>query len=177
MPNIARPCHGLAEPLDHAHPRGRQGRALDTHQLTEAKQGKFRYTIGPYSDPVLRVPPGDRVVVETRDAFEGAVRTEQDLPSRVLRMPFVNPQNGPIMVEGAEKGDVLAVCIESMSPRGPNPRGTCCRIPQSGALSGNSLTLLLASDLPEIGRKVDVDEQGVHRSKRVTLPHRRTSAR
>lgn len=121
--------------------------------------------------------PGDRVVVETRDAFEGVVRTEQDLLSRVLRMPFVNPRNGPNMVEGAEEGDVLAVYIESMSPRGPNPRGTCCWIPQSGALSGNSLTLLLAANLPEIVRKVDVDEQGVYRSKRVTLPHRRTSAR
>ncbi len=33
-------------------------------------------------------------------------------------MPFVNPQNGPIMIEGAEAGDALAVHIESMLPRG-----------------------------------------------------------
>jgi acetamidase/formamidase len=99
-----------------------QGRAPETHELTEAVQGKYHYTIGPYSDPVLKIRPGDRVVVETRDAFEGKVKTEQDLPSRVLSMPFVNPQNGPIMVEGASKGDVLAVYIEKMSPRGANPR-------------------------------------------------------
>jgi len=79
-----------------------QGRTPDAHALTEAKQGKYHYTIGPYSDPVLRVRPGDRVVVETRDASESAVKTEQDLSSRVLTTPFVNPQNGPIMVEGAE---------------------------------------------------------------------------
>ncbi len=115
-----------------------QGRTPDTHSLTEAKQGTYHYTIGPYSDPVLHVKPGDRVVVETRDAFEGAVKTEQDLPSKVLRMPFVNPQNGPIVVEGAERGDVLAVYIESMAPRGPNPRGTCAMIPQFGALSGRT---------------------------------------
>src|SRR5580698_5903588 len=38
-----------------------------THHLTEAKQGLFHYTIGPYSQPVLTVRPGDRIVVETRD--------------------------------------------------------------------------------------------------------------
>lgn len=149
-----------------------QGQIGATHALTEVKQGKYHFTIGPYSDPVLAVRPGDRVVVETRDAFGGAVKTEQDLPSRVLKMPFVNPQNGPIMVEGAEKGDVLAVYIESMLPRGPNPSGTCCMIPQFGAMSGTALTALLAEALPEIVRKVDVDEKGVYWSKRVTLPYR-----
>jgi acetamidase/formamidase len=148
------------------------GRTAATHQLGEAQQGRYHYTIGPYSEPVLSVRPGDRVVVETRDAFEGAVKTEQDLPSRVLRMPFVNPQNGPIVVEGAEQGDVLAVYIESIAPRGPNPRGTCAMIPQFGALSGTSLTALLADSLPEIVRKIDVDEDGVYWSKRVTLPYR-----
>jgi acetamidase/formamidase len=148
------------------------GRTATTHQLGEARQGRYHYTIGPYSEPVLNVRPGDRVVVETRDAFEGAVKTPQDLPSRVLRMPFVNPQNGPILVEGAERGDVLAVYIESIAPRGPNPRGTCAMIPQFGALSGTSLTALLADSLPEIVRKIDVDEDGVYWSPRVTLPYR-----
>jgi acetamidase/formamidase len=149
-----------------------QGRTPDTHLLTEARQGTYHYTIGPYSQPVLQVRPGDRVVVETRDAFEGKVKTAQDLPSKVLNMPFVNPQNGPIVVEGAEKGDVLAVYIESMAPRGANPRGTCAMIPQFGALSGTSLTALLADSLPEIVRKIDVDEDGVYWSKRITLPYR-----
>ena len=149
-----------------------QGRTAITHALTEAVQGKFHYTIGPYTDPVLTVKPGDRVVVETRDAFDGKVKTAQDLPSKVLTMPFVNPQNGPIMVEGARPGDVIAVYIESMLPRGPNPRGTCCMIPQFGALSGTSFTALLAESLPEIVRKIDVDEDGVYWSPRVTLPYK-----
>ena len=149
-----------------------QGRAAVTHQLTEAKQGKFHFTIGPYTDPVLEAKPGDRVVVDTRDAFDGKVHTEQDLPTSVLTMPFVNPQNGPIMVEGAQPGDVVAVYIESMAPRGPNPRGTCAMIPQFGALSGTAFTALLADSLPEIVRKIDVDEKGVYWSPRVTLPYR-----
>jgi len=149
-----------------------QGRAPETHELTEAAQGTYHYTIGPYSEPVLQVRPGDRIVVETRDAFEGKIRKEGDLPSRVLKLPFVNPQNGPIMVEGAEPGDALAVHIESMLPRGDNPRGTCCMIPHFGALSGTAFTALLAEPLPETVRKVDVDERGVYWSKRVTLPYR-----
>ena len=136
------------------HTRGvAHGNVGITHELTEARQGKYHFTIGPYTDPVLSIQPGDRVVVQTRDAFDGRVKTEQDLPSKVLKMPFVNPQNGPIIVEGAEKGDVLAVYIESMAPRGENPRGTCAMIPQFGALSGTSLTALLADSLPEIVRK------------------------
>jgi acetamidase/formamidase len=87
------------------------GRVGTTHELTEAKQGTYHFTMGPYSQPVLHVKPGDRIVVETRDAFGGAVKTEQDLPSKVLKMPFVNPQNGPIMIEGAEPGDAIAVHI------------------------------------------------------------------
>ena len=52
-----------------------------THKLTEDVQGTYIYTMGPYSDPVMHIKPGDRVIVETRDAFEGAIKTEQDKPS------------------------------------------------------------------------------------------------
>lgn len=155
------------------HRRGSaRGRVQTTHELTEARQGKFHFTIGPYTEPVLTIQPGDRVVVQTRDAFDGKVRSPGDLPSRVLTMPFVNPQNGPIVIQGAEKGDVIAVHIESMLPRGDNPRGTCAMIQQFGALSGTSFTALLAESLPEIVRKIDVDEEGVYWSPRVTLPYR-----
>jgi amidase len=146
-------------------------RVAVTHQLTEAVQGKYHYTIGPYSDPALSVRPGDRIVVETRDAFEGAIQTEQDMPTQKLRMPFLNPQNGPIMIEGAEKGDVVAVHIESMVPRGHNPRGTCCMIPEFGALTGTAHTATLNAPLPEKVRKIHLDEKSVFWSDRVTLPY------
>ena len=87
-------------------------------------------------------------------------------------MPFVNPQNGPIMVEGAEKGDTLAVYIESMEPRGDNPRGTCAMIPEFGALTGTSVTATLNQPLPERVRKVNLDAELVYWSDRVTLPYR-----
>lgn len=148
------------------------GQVSTTHTLTEALQGTYHYTIGPYSEPVLHVAPGDRIVVETRDAFEGKVQTTQDLPTQVLRMPFVNPQNGPIMIAGAEPGDALAVYIEAMAPRGANPRGTCCMIPEFGALTGTAYTATLNTPLPELVRKIDLDEQHVYWSPRVTLPYK-----
>ena len=154
------------------HTRGvAKGQRGVTHELTEERQGTFHYTIGPYSQPVLNIKPGDRVVVDTRDAFDGKIQTEQDMPSKLCQMPFLNPQNGPIMIEGAEKGDVIAVHIETMLPRGANPRGTCCLIPRFGALTGTDATATLNEPLPEITRKIDVDEQGVYWSKRITLPY------
>jgi acetamidase/formamidase len=149
-----------------------QGREPETHHLTEEKQGRYHYTMGPYSDPVLHIRPGDVVVVETKDAFEGKIRSEQDRPTEKLQMPFLNPQNGPIMVEGAEKGDALAVYIESMVPRGPNPRGTCCMIPEFGGLTGTYYTATLNDPLPERVRKIHLDEHWVHWSDRVKLPYR-----
>jgi acetamidase/formamidase len=142
------------------------------HHLTEEMQKTYHYTIGPYSQPVLHVKPGDRVVVETRDAFEGKIKEETDKPSEVLKVPFLNPQNGPIMIEGAEKGDVVAVYIEKMAPRGDDPHGFCCMIPNFGGLTGTDYTALLNEPLPEVVRKIRIDEENVYWSKRNTLPYK-----
>ena len=143
-----------------------------THNLTEKVQGNYHYTMGPYSKPVMHIKPGDTVVVETRDAFEGKIQKETDKPTQKLEMPFLNPQNGPIMIEGAEKGDAVAVYIESMVPRGENPRGTCCMIPEFGALTGTSYTATLNDPLPEKVRKINLDEKNVYWSDRITLPYK-----
>lgn len=87
------------------------GRVGKTHQLTEARQGSYQYVYGPHAAPALTIAPGDVVVAETLDAFGGAIKSVNDKPSEKLTFPFVNPQNGPIAVEGAEKGDVLAARI------------------------------------------------------------------
>ncbi len=143
------------------------GKTGKTHMLTEEQQAEFHFTIGPYSKPVLNVAPGDRIVVDTRDAFSGRIKTEADKPSEKIRLPFANPQNGPIMIEGAEPGDALAVHIEDMVPRGEQPRGTCALIPEFGALTGTYYTATLNRPLPEIVRKILVDETTVHWSDKV----------
>ncbi len=143
-----------------------------THELTEAKQGKYQYVYGPYAEPVLRVRPGDTVVAETQDAFEGKITSERDRPSEVLNFPFLNPNCGPIAVEGAEKGDALAVRILSIRPRGPQPVGTTALIPEFGGLVGTASTALLNEPLPERVKKMEVTEEGgVRYDGRITLPY------
>lgn len=146
------------------------GQAGSRHQLHEADQGEFHYVYGPYTEPVLRIDPGDVVEIETLDAFGGAIKTEDDLPSGVLNMPFVNPQNGPIAVEGAEKGDVLAVHIHSIMPRGPQPAGTTALIPSFGALVADA-NLMLNPAIEEQVKKMEVTPDGIKFSDRITLPY------
>ena len=147
-----------------------KGKAGQTHKLTEKEQGEYCYVYGPYAKPVLRVKPGDVIVAETEDAFGGKIKQESDSPSALLNFPFLNPQNGPIAVEGAEKGDVLAVHIQSIKPRGEQPIGTTALIPEFGGLVGTTHTALLNDPLPERVKKMEVTEKGV-RFNNITLPY------
>jgi amidase len=147
-----------------------RGKPGERHQLTEKAQGEFHYVYGPYSTPVMRVKPGDIVEVETLDAFGGAIKSEADLPSKVLNMPFVNPQNGPIAIEGAQKGDVLAVYVSSLLPRGPQPAGTTALIPDFGGLVASS-ALMLNAPIAERVKKMEVTPDGVKFSDKITLPY------
>jgi len=140
------------------------------HELTEARQGRYHYVYGAYAEPVLEIAPGDVVVAETLDAFSGKITSERDRPSEKLAYPYLNPQNGPIRVRGAEPGDTLAVHIHSVVPRGPQPVGTTALIPEFGGLVGTANTAMLNAPLPETVRKVRVDETSVYWSERVTLP-------
>lgn len=144
---------------------------MKAHHLTEKVQGQYHYTIGPYSEPVLRVKPGDSVTVETLDAFGGKVKNEKTKPSRVLEFPNVNPLNGPIFVEGAEKGDALKIQIRSIKPRGPQPRGTTCLLPFFGGLSSTQKSPTLQDPLPEIVHKVNITEKEVSWSRRIRFPY------
>ncbi|RPJ20780.1 MAG: acetamidase, partial [Desulfobacteraceae bacterium] len=144
---------------------------MRTHHLTEKIQGRYHYTIGPYSEPVLTVKPGDSVTVETLDAFGGKVKNEKTKPSRVLEFPNVNPLNGPIVVEGAEKGDALKIQIRSIKPRGPQPRGTTCLLPLFGGLSSTQKSPSLQDPLPEIVHKVRITEKEVSWSRRIRFPY------
>ncbi|MEG9248630.1 acetamidase/formamidase family protein [Arthrobacter sp. Soc17.1.1.1] len=68
--------------------------------------------------PVLRVAPGDRVIVESLDARGHLER--QPTPGAVTPYRFPDRQGhaltGPIEVAGAQPGDVLAVRFESLEP-------------------------------------------------------------
>ena len=61
-------------------------------------------------EPVVEVDPGDTVVYETRDAFDGQLNgrsTAEDVGN--LDLGPVHPLTGPVYVKGAEQGDLLEI--------------------------------------------------------------------
>ena len=149
-----------------------KGKPGDSYAITEESQGQYHYVYGPFAKPVLKVDPGSVISAETHDAFEGKIKFETDKPSEILKFPFLNPQNGPIYVNGAEKGDTLAVYIKSIVPRGPQPVGTTCLITEFGGLVATGDTALLNPPLPERVKKVEVTlEGGIKWSDKLTLPY------
>jgi acetamidase/formamidase len=108
----------------------------------------YSYVFNPYREPIVRVKPGDRVTIHTDDAFESRITEKEDLPSRALATAkFLNPQTGPIHVEGAEPGDTLAVRIESIAPT--RDFAVSALIPYFGGLTSTNLTRTLQEPLPE----------------------------
>ncbi|HVR73966.1 MAG TPA: acetamidase/formamidase family protein [Planctomycetota bacterium] len=78
------------------------------------------YEIDYRKPPVLHVKEGEVFEVETEDAASGRLRSAATLPTLENRPelghypPLVNPVAGPIHVEGARPGDLLAVTIEDI---------------------------------------------------------------
>src|SRR6266480_1026405 len=62
--------------------------------------------------PVLRVAPGERLILETLDALDGQItpRTTNEEVGHV-NLDVVHPLTGPVYVNGAEPGDLLEVHI------------------------------------------------------------------
>ncbi|PZG17881.1 acetamidase/formamidase family protein [Nonomuraea aridisoli] len=69
--------------------------------------------------PVVRCAPGDEVVMETRDAFDGQMGPDATLKTvEAPNLDLVHPLTGPVHVEGAEPGDLLEVEILEVVPDG-----------------------------------------------------------
>jgi amidase len=77
--------------------------------------GPLYYEFSRHNEPRLRIEPGDTVLVASEDALSGQIRSDADRRDKV-KMPYGNPLTGPIVVEGAEPGDALAVTIREIRP-------------------------------------------------------------
>ena len=115
---------------------------------------EFAWTFGGVP-PVRKVKPGDLLELWTEDAFGGKVREVDDLVSKVIDFPFVNPQTGPFFVEGAEPGDTLAMHFVSIEPS--RDWAASCTVPLFGALTSTHQTAMLQEPLPEVVWIYDVD--------------------
>jgi formamidase len=67
--------------------------------------------------PVIHARSGDRVVMQTRDAFDGQV-TPHSTAEEVGKLDLgpVHPLTGPVLVEDAEEGDLLEVRVVDIVP-------------------------------------------------------------
>jgi formamidase len=67
--------------------------------------------------PIVRCEPGDEVVLETRDAFDGQMHAQATLDIVAApNLDVVHPLTGPVYVQGAEPGDLLEVEILEIVP-------------------------------------------------------------
>jgi acetamidase/formamidase len=103
----------------------------------------------------MQVRPGDVLDLYTEDAFCGRIRSADDVASRSITYPFINPQTGPFYVEGAEPGDTLAIHLISVDPA--RDWGVSTTVPLFGALTSTKFTPTLQAPLPERTWIYDVD--------------------
>lgn len=102
---------------------------MTTHYLSKDAGGPG---ISATREPVLRIEPGqgDRITFETDDAAYAQLHEHHDMAE--LTAPL-NPVTGPVYVEGAEPGDVLAVTVHEITFPGG---GWSIYLPGVGALAG-----------------------------------------
>ena len=114
----------------------------------EVKPTGYNYVFSPYLEPLVKVKPGDDVFVYTDDAVESRIQTKDDLPKKVLsQVQFLNPQTGPIYVEGAEPGDTLAITIKDISFT--RDFAISAFIEYFGGLTSTPMTPFLQDPIPE----------------------------
>ncbi|UCE91913.1 MAG: acetamidase/formamidase family protein [Methanobacteriota archaeon] len=71
------------------------------------------YEFAAENEPAYHVDEGERVLIETQDAFSGQLTSSDQLFDDV-DMSAVNPATGPICVRGLSKGDTLCADLEDI---------------------------------------------------------------
>ncbi len=86
----------------------------------------------PAIKPVARAKPGDLIVVHTRDALDSKLNIKsQPKDVTAIDVNLIHPMTGPIYIEGAKRGDVLAIKLIDINP---NEYGYTTIIPGFGFL-------------------------------------------
>lgn len=92
--------------------------------------GRTIHRFSKKNKPAYRVSNGERVVVETKDAFSNLVKNSKTL-FEDLSMDDVNPATGPIEIMGLLAGETLCVSIEEIKCGG---KGVVMCSPELGVL-------------------------------------------
>lgn len=124
--------------------------------------GPLYYEFSRHNEPRLSIQPGETVLVESEDAFSGQIRTNEDRRDKTLK-PWGNPQTGPIVVEGAQPGDTLAVRIDDIQPA----NGQCA----TRTSDPNQLAQWLGGDCPHGTHVCPIHDGRIHWSDQITIPY------
>ena len=142
----------------------------------------YYYTFGP-NEPALTVKSGDTVVARTRDAGgfdEKMAPMPEEMKQRSASTLLCerNPQVGPVYVEGAEPGDMLAVTIQQIKLN--RDYAWSRHRSHFGSLTGEvpGKQLFLNDPIPEakfdwqldLGRNTGILELKSSRRKRIEIP-------
>lgn len=113
--------------------------------------------------PRATVKPGETIRVESEDALSGQIRTNQDRRDK-SKVPYSNPVAGPIFVEGAERGDYLAVTIHDIVPRDF----------QCSTYTGapRQLSEWLGADVPHGAHVCPIRDGQIYWNDHITIPYR-----
>jgi acetamidase/formamidase len=122
----------------------------------------LEYEFSRHREPRTRITPGETLIVESEDAFSGQIRTTDDRRDKCSQ-PRSNPLTGPILVEGAEPGDSLAVTIESIKPL----LGKCF----TRTSDPKQLCEWLGDDCPHGTRVCEIVDGAIRWNERISIPY------
>lgn len=121
------------------------------------KKGAPIYAMDKANPAIATAKDGDRLVFEAYDCFEDQITDEHGAFEK-LDWNRINPATGPVYVEGAEVGDILAVTIEKLDI---GDTATLFTGPDSGVM-GDELTENTIRRLPiengviKFSEKIDI---------------------
>ena len=146
---------------------------MDVIEYTPTRE-QLVYTFGGAS-PAMRIKPGAALRLWSEDAFNGVLRSVDDLSSEKVDLRYVNPQTGPFYVDGAEPGDALVLHLVSLEPA--RDWGASAAIPFFGGMTSTDRVVTLQDPLPDTTwiYELDRDRNTVtfaagHSDLRVDLP-------
>lgn len=138
--------------------------------MKEIRQpGMHSYVFSPYHESIARVEPGEVFAVYTKDALEDRIDSTELKPTEILG-DYLNPQTGPIWVEGAEPGDTLKVNILDIQPT--RDWAVSLFIPFFGGLTSTNATRTLQEPLPERVWMYKIEDGWVTHNERLRFPWR-----
>jgi len=138
--------------------------------IRQIKQpGEYAYTYSPFHEPIAQVKPGEKIAIHTLDAFENKLNGPEDLCTEKCFFPFLNPQTGPVFVQGAEPGDTLVVKIHEITPA--RDYAVTALIPNFGGLTSTQYTRTLNAPIKEETRLLPIRDGFIEFNEKIKLPY------